>query len=144
MSGMPRVRLGRRDGFTLIELMLSVVILVIGLLGLASAMASVTRYQDLAGTRAEMATLAEAKLEQLRGAGTARTADTVQLVVGGSISSSMAGHADTVMGRGRQYVRRWAVVQGPASTRRVTLRILPLVDDRRTPARLDFVTQILK
>lgn len=135
--------MNRERGFTLIELMLSVVILVIGLLGLASAMASMTRSQDLASARTEMALLAEAKLEQLRGAATARTIDTVQLAIGGSLTASVALHADTVAGRGRRYVLRWAVVAGFAGTRRVTLRISPLVDERRTPARLDFMTQIL-
>jgi prepilin-type N-terminal cleavage/methylation domain-containing protein len=131
------------SGFTLIELMLSVLILVFGLLGLASAMGSMTRHHDLTGTRTEMGLLAEAKLEQLRGAATARTIDTVQLLVGGSVTVSLPLHADTVQGRGRRYVRRWAVTPGPASTRVVNLRILPLVDDRRTPARLDFLTHIL-
>lgn len=136
--------MNRESGFTLIELMLSVLILVFGLLGLASAMASMTRHHDLTGTRTEMGLLAEAKLEQLRGAATAGTADTVQLLVGGSLTVSLPLHADTVTGRGRRYIRRWSVAAGPASTRLVTMRILPLVDDRRTPARLDFLTHILR
>lgn len=136
--------MNRERGFTLIELMLSVVILVVGLLGLASAMASMTRHHDLTGNRTEMGMLAEAKLEQLRGAATARTLDTVQLAFGGSLTASLAQHADTVAGRGgRRFVRRWEVVAGPGNTRVVRLRIMPLMDDRRTPAQIDFLTHIL-
>jgi prepilin-type N-terminal cleavage/methylation domain-containing protein len=135
----------REAGFTLIELMLSVIILVVGLLGLASAMASMTRHQDLTASRTEMGLFAEAKLEQLRLTGLARNADTLQLVVGGSLTASQANHADTVAGRGgRRYIRRWTVVTGFSGTRLVTLRVLPQTDDRRTPARLDFTTQILQ
>lgn len=136
--------MNRHSGFTLIELMISVVILVVGLLGLASAMASMTRHSDLTAARTEMGLLAEAKLEQLRLTAQARMADTVQIMLGGSLTAALANHADSVQGRGRRYVRRWLVTAGPASTRLVTLRILPLVDERRTPARLDFTTQILK
>lgn len=134
----------RERGFTLIELMLSIVILVVGLLGLASAMASMTRYQDLAGARAEMTLLADAKLEDLRGKAAANPPDSTQIAVGGSLTNPVALHADTVTGRGgRRYLRLWAVVDGPGGTRALTLRIQPMVDSRRTPAMLQFTTQII-
>lgn len=131
-------------GFTLIELMLSVVILVFGLLGLASAMASMTRYHNLAATRAEMTLLADAKLEELRAKAANPPIDSTQLAPGGSLVTPTALHADTVSGRaGRRYLRLWEVVPGAGGTRHLTLRIMPEVDDRQTPARLDFTTQIL-
>lgn len=142
--------MNRESGFTIVELMLSVIILVVGLLGLASAMASMTRQQDLTSNRTEMGMLAEAKLEQLRLAAAQKTADTIQVMLGpggvatGSLTSSVANRADTVAGRRLRYVRRWVVSQGLASTRQVALRISPLVDDRRTPAQLNFVTQVLQ
>jgi Tfp pilus assembly protein PilV len=124
--------------------MLSIVILVIGLLGLATAMASMTRFQDLAQSRAEMTLLGDAKLEDLRGKAAARPVDSTELAVGGSITAATALHTDTVTGRGgRLYARLWAVATGAGGTRDVTLRVQPLVDDRRTPARLDFTTQII-
>lgn len=134
----------RERGFTLIELMLSIVILVVGLLGLASAMASMTRYQDLAGGRAEMTLLADAKLEDLRGKAAANPPDSTQLAIGGSLTAPTALHVDTVTGRGgRRYLRLWTVADGPGGTRDLTLRVQPIVDDRRTPARLQFTTQII-
>ena len=134
----------QEGGFTLIELMLSIIVLTVGLMGLASAMASMTRYQELASARNEMTILADSKLEQLRHAASRQTVDTLQLAAGGSLLTPTAQHADSIVGRaGRRYIRLWAVVPGPGGTRDVTLRIKPLVDERRTPARLDFKTLIL-
>lgn len=136
--------LNSERGFTLIELMLSVVILVVGLLGLATAMASMTRYQDLAGARAEMTLLGDAKLEDLRGRAAANPADSSLIFVGGSLTVPTAPYVDTVTGRGgRRYLRLWQVADGPGGTRDVTLRVRPMVDDRRTPAQLQFTTQII-
>jgi prepilin-type N-terminal cleavage/methylation domain-containing protein len=135
---------GSERGFTLIELMLSIIILVVGLLGLATAMASMTRLQDLAQARAEMTLLADAKMEDLRGRAAARPPDSSLIAIGGSLATPTALHVDTVSGRGgRVYLRLWSVVAGAGGTRDVTLRVRPLVDDVRTPARLDFSTQII-
>jgi prepilin-type N-terminal cleavage/methylation domain-containing protein len=145
MSAFQAARPGPPEGgFTLIELMMSIIVLAVGLLGLASAMASMTRYQELANARAEMTFLADNKLEQLRHAASNRTVDTLQLATGGSLVTPSAQHADTIVGRaGRRYGRLWQVVPGAGGTRDVTLRIKPLFDEPRTPARLDFKTLIL-
>ena len=81
----------------------------------------------------------------LRGAATSQSADTVQLALGGSTVTSMALHADTIVGSsGRTFYRRWAVSAGPfASTRNVQLRISPDIDDRMMPAKVDLYTMIL-
>lgn len=131
------------DGFTLIELMMSIVMLVVGILALATTMASITRYQDLSAARTDMATLADNKLEQLRAAAATRTADTLQLAFGGSLLIPMPQHVDTLQERGRTYFRRWVVAAGPGGTRDLRLRIRPLVNDVRTPTSLDFRTLIL-
>jgi prepilin-type N-terminal cleavage/methylation domain-containing protein len=132
----------RESGFTLIELMLGIIVLVIGVLAMASTMGSMTRYQDLSTARTNMTDLADNKLEQLRAAAWTRTTDTMQLVVGGSLTTPTAQHVDTLQQGGRTYLRLWLVAAGPGGTRNVTLRIQPLVDDPRTPARLDFTTLI--
>lgn len=134
------------SGFTLPELLIGLTILTVGLVGLASVMAGVTRYQELATNRNEMTLLADSKLERLRAAATTNTTDTLELALGGSVTMPTAHHVDTVTsGRGRRFVRLWQVTAGPTGggTRSVTLRIRPLVDERRTPARLDFMTIIL-
>jgi type II secretory pathway pseudopilin PulG len=137
-------RLGRNQGgFTLIELMLGIVMIVVGLLALATTMASMTRYQDLSAARTDMGTLADNKFEQLRAAASTRTVDTLQLAFGGSLTVPTAQHVDTLMERGRSYVRLWVVTAGVGGTKDVTLRIQPLVDTDRTPATIDFRTLIL-
>ena len=133
---------GPESGFTLIELMIAIIVLVVGVLGLASTMASMTRYQDLSAAHADMTALADNRIEMLRVAATYRTADTMQLAVGGSLTVPTAPYTATVVERGRTYILTWAVTAGPGGTRNVTVRVQPAVDDARTPARLDFPTLI--
>jgi prepilin-type N-terminal cleavage/methylation domain-containing protein len=130
------------SGFTLVELMLAIIVLVVGVLGLASSMVSMTRYQNLSAAHADMTALGDHKIEQLRVAATYSTADTMQLVVGGSLTVPAAQHVDTLVERNRTYIRLWQVQAGPGGTRQVLLRVRPLVDDARTPARVDFTTLI--
>lgn len=130
------------SGFTLVELMLAIIVLVVGVLGLAGSMVSMTRYQELGAAHADMTALGDHKIEQLRVAATYSTADTMQLVVGGSVTVPSAQHVDTLVERGRTYIRLWQVQAGPGGTRQVLLRVRPLVDDVRTPARVDFSTLI--
>lgn len=133
-----------RGGFSIPELLIAIVILTVGLLGLAAAMVSMMRYQDLASNRAEMAALGDSKLEQLRGAGSTRSSDTLQLAVGGSLTTSVALHADTLTTlRGRVYFRRWLVAAGPAGSRDVELRVAPLLNDVRTPTKVDVSSIII-
>jgi prepilin-type N-terminal cleavage/methylation domain-containing protein len=133
-----------RRGFSLPELMVAIMVLTVGLLGLAASMAAMMRYQDLASNRAEMAEIGDSKLEQLRGAGSTRSSDTLQLAIGGSLSSSVAAHADTVTTlRGRVYFRRWLVAAGPSGTRDVTMRTVPQVQDIRTPANVDVSSLVI-
>jgi prepilin-type N-terminal cleavage/methylation domain-containing protein len=139
---MPAGQPGGEEGFTLIELMLSIIVLTVGVLGLASTMTSMTRYQDLSAAHADMTAMADNKFEQLRAAASTFHADTVQLAIGGSLAVATAPHTDVVTERGRTYVRLWIVTAGPGGTRSITLRIQPVVDDVRTPARIDFSTLI--
>lgn len=133
-----RIRRRTRGGFSLPELMISIMILTVGLLALAGTMASMMRFQDLSSNRAEMAALGDSKLEQLRGAGSTRSTDTLQLAVGGSLTAAVAAHTDTVTTlRGRVYFRRWSVAAGPAGSRQVALRVAPQLFDSRTPNNVD-------
>lgn len=60
-----RVRRGRR-GFTLIELMVAIMIMVVGILGLASTAAVVSRLIGDAGQEALLANVATSRFELLR------------------------------------------------------------------------------
>jgi hypothetical protein len=141
-SSLPRSLRPAESGFSLVELLLGIIVLTVGLLGLASTMASMTRYQDLSAVHADMTALGDHKIEQLRVAATYMTADTMQLVIGGSLTVPTAQHVDTLVERGRTFIRLWEVQAGPGGTRQVALRVVPLVDDARTPSRVDFNTLI--
>jgi prepilin-type N-terminal cleavage/methylation domain-containing protein len=135
---------GSESGFTLIELMLSIIVLSVGILGMTSAMAGMIRHQALGAATADMTALADNRIEQMRTAASYETADTLQLglIPGGSLTVPTAPYTATVTERGRTYVLTWAVVAGPGGTRNVTVRVTPVVDDARTPRRLEFTTLI--
>ena len=64
-----------RSGFTLVEMMVAIVILSIGLLGLASTAAVVTRQVGGGGNLATAGQVAEKRLERLRSLGCSKIAD---------------------------------------------------------------------
>jgi prepilin-type N-terminal cleavage/methylation domain-containing protein len=132
-------------GFTLVELMIAIVVIVIGVLGVAATTVSMTRTQDLTAARVDMAALADNKFEELRGFAGAKAqvaASMTQLAVGGSLTVPTAGYNDAVVERGRSYTRLWVVAAGVAGTRDVTIRITPQTGNR-PPAPKDFRTLIM-
>lgn len=134
----------REAGFTLAELMVAVLLLVVGVLGLASLMATATVRQTRATVLTEMTTIAESKLEEMRAYALYKSADTVQVSLGGSLTTSEASHYDNVTSPvGRQYVRRWLIAAAVAGTRQVTLRIAPVQTTRHTLPAMDFQTLLV-
>jgi prepilin-type N-terminal cleavage/methylation domain-containing protein len=126
-------------GFTLVELLLAIIVLTVGLLGMASTMASMIRYQDLSAVQADMTALGDHKIEQLRVVAMHTPA---LLAPGGSLTVPTAQYVDTLVERGRTFIRLWTVAAGPGGAQQVTVRVRPQVDDARTPAQLDFNTLI--
>ena len=103
--------------------MFALVILSVGVLGMASLMVAATRSEMRATVRVELTEAVQNKLEQLRSAAAAGTADTVELNVGGTLGTPVAGHVDTLTSSaGRWYIRTWEVSNGPANTRTVIVR----------------------
>jgi prepilin-type N-terminal cleavage/methylation domain-containing protein len=132
-------------GFTLVELMIAIVVIVIGVLGVAATTVSMTRTQHLTAARVDMAALADNKFEELRGFAGAKAqvaADMAQLAIGGSLTVATAGYNDVVVERGRSYSRLWLVTAGVGGTRDVTVRITPLTGTN-PPAPKDFHTLIM-
>ena len=135
---------GARAGFTLIELIVATLLLAVGILAMASVMASISAQRQRVTSRIEMTTLAESKFEELRARSHAGNSDTVQLAVGGSLTTSLPDHADTVTAAsGRPHVRRWTVEDGPAGARAVTLRLEPLNRSRFMLPGLEFEALVL-
>ncbi len=96
-------------GFSLIEVLIALVILSIALLGMASLMASATKYNASGNRLTEATTLAQDKLETLR------ITPWTQIV----------NNADVVPGAtGTSYARSWVVVpNGDDSLRTVTMTV---------------------
>lgn len=93
----------RSKGFTLIEILVSLVILSIALLALAGLMVTTTKNSSFGGRMTEAATLAQDLLEQLRA----------------SPWGNVVSGTDQKMGStGINYTRNWNVVPNPAGTQR--------------------------
>ena len=142
---MRSARLRPRKGFSLPELIVSILILTIGLLALASIMGASMGRQRLASSRAEMTVVAEAKLEELRGYGTTPAGNALRnrLNVGGSLTAATANYSDSsVTLGGRWYYRRWTIANDVAGTRRATVRVVPAVQRDFDLRQLDFTSLI--
>ena len=131
-------------GFTLAELVVAIVILSVGVLAIASVMATVSQRRLRSTSRVEMTALAESKLEELRAYAMLNAAGLEQVAVGGSLTSSMEDHADTLSSpAGRPYIRRWQVQAVSGDTRSAMVRIEPLNETRIILPKLDFSTLLL-
>ncbi len=132
-----------KTGYTLIELIVALVILSIGILAASSLVVGVAATQRRATIRAEMTEVGQSKLEELRAYASMGTADTVQLLEGGSLTTSQTNHADTVTGgRDRRFILRWDVVGGPYDIREVAIRVLPLNPAPVDLSNIDFHTRV--
>ena len=133
-----------RAGFSMVELTVAVLVLVVGVLGLASVMGPIVARQTFGAAVSEMTTVAESKLEELRAKSLLRSSDTTEVTMGGSLTSSVTGHFDQQVGPlGRNYLRRWLVEAGPSDAREVTLRVTLADAAPFTPSPIDFNTMVL-
>ena len=142
-----RARLRARPGFGLIELMVAIIVLSVGMLGLASLMASALRRDRLTTSRSEVVSVAEAKFEELRSYSALHSSDALRarLNVGGSLTANTTNYTDSLTAlNGRDYYRRWTVANGTAvGTRRVTLRVTPKTPLRYDTKSVDFTTLVV-
>jgi prepilin-type N-terminal cleavage/methylation domain-containing protein len=136
---------GSRRGFTLVELMVAMFLIMVGLVSSAALMATNLRFQRGATSREDMVTIAQEKLDTFRAYQLAPkgTAQWDSLAVGGSLTSSVNGYADSVTTlSGMRYRRRWQIANSTAGTRRLQLRIQPKILDGSAPWKVDFQTLI--
>ena len=142
----PAPRPRDRAGFTLVEILIAIIILAFAILGMGSVLMGTSKWQSRSESTMELTGAAEAKLDQLRDYAAAKSADTVQLLPGGSLTSNEENHADSLRtAEGKWVLRRWLVESGPGTeARTVTLRVVPRdsADGHSAGAR-DFTTIVL-
>ena len=100
LHGSPR----RRDGFTLIELMVAIIILAIGILGLAGTSAVITRQMGSASRQTVAAAVAQSRVDSLS------SIDCAGLAPAGGASSGTS--TASFEGRQRGVTERWRVTDG--------------------------------
>lgn len=141
----PRALRARR-GFTIVELLLAIILLSVGMLATAGILVSSTRLQRMAGSRAELTAVGEAKLEELRAYGQTKSTDALRsnLAIGGSTTTSVTGYSDTVVGlNGTTYIRRWQLSAGIAGARQVVVKVSPQSTPKYHLPSLEFTSTIL-
>ena len=101
-----------RSGFTLVEVMVAIVVLAIGVLALTQLSLSVVVMLNRAGTKTELAAMAENRLEEIGAQGYAGISDGVR--------------QDTVQIRGRNYSRRVTITTPGRRMRQIQVELAPL------------------
>lgn len=134
-----------RAGFTLIEVTIAVVVLGVAVLGMASVLAGTSRWQDRSQSAMALTSAASGKLDELRDYADQKTADTLQLLPGGSLTADATNHADSIRtGEGVWVKRRWLVGDGPVpGTRTVVVRVSAAGDAAHRVSARDFTTMVL-
>ncbi len=94
---------GRQEGFTLLEVLIALVVLTVGLLGMAALTGSLVSAGALARDRVAATTLAQAKIEEFKNT---------------TISSSVTG-SDTH----GTFARAWAVTNGSPTANTATVQV---------------------
>ena len=131
------VRLGRRGG-AFVEVLVSLSLTAGAVMALLASITGMNRVHHAAQEINDFSELAEARVEAFRMASATGSADTISLVPGGSLTSSVLNYADTaVTPDGRTFVRRWTVAAGPAAVRTVVVRVEAAQGHYR-----DFPTQV--
>lgn len=107
------------SGFTLIEVMVSMLVLTIGLVGIAAMLALTTQMHIGARENARSTRLAQDKFDELM---KLNFASDPRVAVGGDLTSNVANYSDTPT---TGVTLRWVVEAGPTDdTRSVTVRVL--------------------
>jgi prepilin-type N-terminal cleavage/methylation domain-containing protein len=127
-------------GFTLVEVLIAMVILTVALVSMAELLAVSLRMQMLGRNETSAVRLAQSKIDEL----VAVDFDAVGSVVatGGSLTSDVAGYFDSPADSG--FKRRWQItaITGETRVRTLTVRLIPVANDRRTNGDISLTTII--
>lgn len=134
-------------GFTILEVMISMVVLLISLVSIAELFAVAMRADAYSFSNGAAAVVAQDKIEELCNLDfndTTGPGAQIQITPAGtdSLNNDVANYNDTK----DTFIRRWSVAQGSTpDTRLVTLRIIPTANDaRRAKQDVTFTTMLAK
>lgn len=127
-------------GFTLVETLIAMVILTVGLVSMAELLAITLRMQMLGRNETAAVRLVQSKIDELVAVDFGGAA-AASVAVGGSLDSDVTGYNDDPEDGVH---RRWqiAAIAGETNVRLLTVRIIPLVNDRRSSTRIQLTTII--
>ena len=117
-------------GFSLIELMVAIAVILFGLVSIVGVSAYVSRANSTSNTLSVLATAAQDQADKMRGAIWSNTFEDPKLTIGGDLdyASSDANHRTTVTNTPAGDLNvSWKVVAGPATTgdmRTATIRVV--------------------
>ena len=128
-------------GFTLVETTIAMLVLLIGLVGVADLLAVAIRANSFSFNSGAATIAAQNKVEEFR----RLTFDNPQIQISATspdpLTSNVANYNDT----SGNFIRRWSVAAGPTpDTRLVTLRVVPInPDPRRNRQQIDVTTLLV-
>lgn len=128
----------REDGFTIIEVLVAMVILTVALVALAEMMAITLRMQMMGRNETAAVRLIQAKIDQIVNV---NFTTTTSANVGGSLTSDVTSYFDTPAAG---FKRRWQIsaITGETKVRKLTVKIIPTILDKRTNADVELSTII--
>jgi prepilin-type N-terminal cleavage/methylation domain-containing protein len=125
-------------GFTLIEVLIAMVIVTVALVSMAELMAVMLRMQMMGRNETAAVRLIQSKIDEIVNINftTTTTAD-----LGGSLTSDVANYFDAPA---NGFKRRWQIdaITGETKVRKLTVRVVPTINDRRTNAEVELSTII--
>jgi len=124
-------------GFTLVEVLVATVILVVGLVAMAELMAITLRMQMLGKNETAAIRLVQSKIDEL----VAVTFTNATVAIGGSLTSDVTNYNDDPESG---FKRRWqiAAIAGETRVRTLTVTVIPTINDRRTNSQVQLTTII--
>jgi prepilin-type N-terminal cleavage/methylation domain-containing protein len=136
--GLARHSATREGGFTLIEVLVAMVILTVALVALAEMMAITVRMQMMGRNETAAVRLIQSKIDQIVNV---NFTTTTSANLGGSLTADVASYFDTPA---TGFKRRWLIeaITGETKVRKLTVRIIPTIADRRTNAEVELSTVI--
>ena len=110
-----------QSGFTLIECVIAIVLILVGLLAVYSLVVYSVQTQKMSSDLIKANSLARQKVEELRN--TTRAA-------GGSLTSNTTNYFDTPSS---EYVRRWQITADSIGTQTISVTVVPAVSSTLQP-----------